>query len=631
MSHSPASASDDVAVLLSVFQNASELMDSGQVGEAIAVLLSQKQRVRRVPMACDMLAFMLLQAERPKEAIEWFEASLAVNPDDVKALGGLGMALLATGNHRRSLQCYERVISLKPDNSDGWFRRGSVLADLGQTDDALASLDRAIALDDRNAPAMIRKSEILESLGDMPGAIATVLAGCKLPQAQASSWFRLAELMQKSGWNDQSITAYDRGLQLAPEDFLGLHNKALALKAAKLNEQALASAQAALRVEPTNREALLLCGNLELALGNSEAAHFCFREVARMGIVRSYPAGRKPAKFRALMLFSPVAGNTPYEDLIQDGCFDADMIIVLPGQGYDPAFLDGAADVIVNLVSEPDLGPDAILQAAYLVEGLETPIVNHPKLILDTDREAIARRLAGISGVNMPLTVHISPSALLARLDSGDHPGLPLIVRHAGTHGGDMMELVLDAETLRLFAEEAGDHDLYLTNFVDYSSADGYFRKYRFVFAGDEILPYHLAIGDAWKVHHASTRMGDVEWMRGEEEAFLNAPDRVFGSEAMAALDAIRRRIGLDYFGIDCSIDRDGNVLVFEVNASMLIHLHNEGFEYKTPHVNRIRSAFEELLERRAGERSLSVPGSVSIPVLAPVTAQRVGTGTSPR
>jgi len=620
MSELPAQASDDVAVLLSVFKNASELMDSGQVRAAIDVLLSERQRVRRVPMACDMLAFMLLQADRSAEAIEWFEVSLDVNPDDLKALGGLGMALLRIGRHERSLQCYDRVISLGPDNPEGWFRRGTVLVKLQRLDDALASLDRAIALDGQHTPAMIEKSEILEKLGDVKGAIALALEACRLPQEQASSWFRLAELMQKSGRNDQAIVAYDRGLQLAPEDFLGLHNKALALKAAKLNEQALASAQAALRIEPANREALLLCGNLELALGNSEAAHFCFREVARMGIVRTYPAGRQPARFRALMLFSPVAGNTPYEDLIEGGCFDADMIIVLPGQGYDPVFLDEAADVIVNLVSEPDLGPEAILQAVHLVEGLATPIVNHPKLILGTDREAIARRLAGMPGVTMPMTVHISPKALLARLDSGEHPNFPLIIRHAGTHGGDMMELASDAETLRHFAEEAGGHDLYLTDFVDYSSADRYFRKYRFVFVGEDILPYHLAIGDGWKVHHASTRMGEVDWMRGEEEAFLNAPDRVFGAQAMTALDAIRRRIGLDYFGIDCSIDRDGNVLVFEVNASMLIHLHNEGFEYKTPHVNRIRSAFEALLERRAGERSQ--PSG---------RAQRVGTGTSPR
>ena len=38
------------------------------------------------------------------------------------------------------------------------------------------------------------------------------------------------------------------------------------------------------------------------------------------------------------------------------------------------------------------------------------------------------------------------------------------------------------------------------------------------------------------------------------------------------ALQAIQQRIGLEYFGIDCGMDRSGNLVVFEVNASMLVH-----------------------------------------------------------
>ena len=618
MKEIPALSSDDGAALLSVLRQASQLMDAGKSAQAIDVLLDAGRLVRQAPMACDMLAFMLLQVDRPHDAIEWFEASLAVKPDDAKALGGLGLAFQATGERGRSLQCYDRIIALKPDDPEGWYRRSLLLMEMKRQMEALEGLDRVTALAPLHALAFAKRSEVLESLGDMPGAIAAALAGCKLPSAEAASWFRLAVLMQKSGWNDQAVVAYDKGLDTAPADFFGLYNKALALKEAQHNERALVSAQAALRVQPANREVLLLCGNLELALGNTDAAHFCFRQVAQMGVVRSYAAANQPARFSALMLFSPVSGNTPYEDLIRDGCFDAELIIVLPGQTYERDLLD-SSDVIVNLVSEPDVGPEAIMQAAALVEGLETPVVNHPKLILGTDRESIARRLADIADAAMPLTVHVQPGVLLTWLDGGNAPQFPVIVRHAGMHGGEMMELVEDVATLRQFAEEADGQTLYLTDYVDYSSADGYFRKYRFVFVGEEILPYHLAIGDVWKVHHASTRMGEVEWMRGEEEIFLNEPGRVFGEKAMAALDAIRREIGLDYFGIDCSIDRAGNVLVFEVNASMLIHLHNEGFEYKTPHVNRIRSSFESMLERRVAERPQALE------------PQRVGTGVSPR
>lgn len=178
----------------------------------------------------------------------------------------------------------------------------------------------------------------------------------------------------------------------------------------------------------------------------------------------------------------------------------------------------------------------------------------------------------------------------------------PRIVRHAAKHGGEMMELIDNRSSLQAFAQAAGNADLYMTDFVDYRSPDGFYRKYRFIFVGGQIFPYHLAIDEGWKIHHASTRMGDVEWMRQEEEAFLQDPVKVFGDQGVAALDLIRRQIGLDYFGIDCALDADGKVVIFEVNASMLIHLDNPGFEYKVPYVRAIKMAFEQLLERRAKE-----------------------------
>jgi len=65
-------------------------------------------------------------------------------------------------------------------------------------------------------------------------------------------------------------------------------------------------------------------------------------------------------------------------------------------------------------------------------------------------------------------------------------------------------------------------------------------------------------------------------------------------------LQKIRRRIGLDYFGIDCGLDASGNLVVFEVNASMLVHDQNKDFPYKTPFVHRIKAAFEAMLRKFA-------------------------------
>ena len=94
--------------------------------------------------------------------------------------------------------------------------------------------------------------------------------------------------------------------------------------------------------------------------------------------------------------------------------------------------------------------------------------------------------------------------------------------------------------------------------------------------------------------------MADRQWMQQEEEAFLNNPAAHFNSVHYQALRTIQQRIGLEYFGIDCGLDRSGDLVVFEVNASMLVHEHNEEFPYKAPFVHRIKLAFDEMLGKLA-------------------------------
>ena len=74
----------------------------------------------------------------------------------------------------------------------------------------------------------------------------------------------------------------------------------------------------------------------------------------------------------------------------------------------------------------------------------------------------------------------------------------------------------------------------------------------------------------------------------------------MFGPSHYRVLREIRARIGLDYFGIDCGLDRSGNLVLFEINASTLVHDQNQEVPYKTPFVRRIKSAFGEMLRKFA-------------------------------
>ena len=384
---------------------------------------------------------------------------------------------------------------------------------------------------------------------------------------------------------------------------------ALAHSFAGRGRVALAHYRRALDLEPGHGQTLHSIANLEQALGLTDAAADTWRRAVAAKPLWTMPAASGEPEFRVMWTFAPGAGNTPPDYFVEQARFDSDIFTVLNDFEYDIDLLRSRAHVVVNLVSDVDRSRDVLQTVETLVEKIGRPVINPPRSIVGTDRESIALRLAGTAGCIVPRTRRL-PADEMWRLaeETGGAAGLafPLLIRPVGTHGGEDLEKIDDRVQIDAFVDRAAALHYYVTPFVDYRSADGYFRKYRFIYVGDEILPYHLAIDEKWKVHHITTPMADVAWMQDEEHAFLDDPWRVFGAPQQAALRAIRDVIGLDYFGIDCSLSGWGEIVVFEVNATMLVHGRNDRFPYKHEAVSRIRQAFHALLERTARVTSLN-------------------------
>jgi hypothetical protein len=85
------------------------------------------------------------------------------------------------------------------------------------------------------------------------------------------------------------------------------------------------------------------------------------------------------------------------------------------------------------------------------------------------------------------------------------------------------------------------------------------------------LYPLHMAASPSWKVHYFTSAMADRPDLRAEEAAFLSDMPKALGPQAMAALGAIRDRLGLDYAGVDFGLAPDGQLLLFEANATMTI------------------------------------------------------------
>jgi hypothetical protein len=163
-----------------------------------------------------------------------------------------------------------------------------------------------------------------------------------------------------------------------------------------------------------------------------------------------------------------------------------------------------------------------------------------------------------------------------------------MLIRPAGSHGGvDLVRAVTRAQCADAIAAAPSDA-YYISEYHDFRAADGWYRKYRLVFVAGEIFSVHLAISTDWLVHYWRVEMAD--WMNREEAAFLADHRNVFLGDASTALEEVVARLGLDFGGIDCALLPDGRVLLFEANATMLVHA-NGASAAKRQQAIRVRDA----------------------------------------
>jgi hypothetical protein len=168
------------------------------------------------------------------------------------------------------------------------------------------------------------------------------------------------------------------------------------------------------------------------------------------------------------------------------------------------------------------------------------------------------------------------------------------------THGGIGVQKITTREELeRCRAGMPGP--VYATRYVDYRAADGNYRKYRIIFIDRRPYPYHLAISADWMVHYYSAQMENFPWKLEEERHFLQDPESALGHAGWRAIEAVGKRLNLDYAGIDCSLLPDGRILVFEANPTMLVHPEAAAgpLGHKNPYIQRIFDAFEQMLLER--------------------------------
>lgn len=255
-------------------------------------------------------------------------------------------------------------------------------------------------------------------------------------------------------------------------------------------------------------------------------------------------------------------------------------------------------DCIVNSLTNPDVADGGLRLLQGAVADYPGRLINHPSAVLRTRRDEVSELLADIPGLIVPRAMRIGRGEIdrIGEKVRLSRVMFPAIFRIAGTHLGHSMVLVNSlSDVLRLYDNSK---DYYLTSFIDYRSSDGLYRKRRYSYLGEDILLRHVLASDYWTVHaEARDRvMASRPQLIAEEREVMASK---IPKNVESILYEIRRRIGLDFFGLDCSILDSGQILFFEANASMN-YFHPSVLNPAYPHLQKFwqnaQCAFEKVV-----------------------------------
>jgi glutathione synthase/RimK-type ligase-like ATP-grasp enzyme len=368
-----------------------------------------------------------------------------------------------------------------------------------------------------------------------------------------------------------------------------------------------------LGANPDDANAMMDLSIILQLLGNDDSAIATQAEAIRMRQLYHLPTVRS-GEGRLLVLAIMIAGdfmaNTPLEFMLGNSDVALDVLYVSPDRPLPAAAALPAHDVLFIAVGESDQSRALLRSLAGFAKSWKGPLVNPPDKCMQLSRDRVAILLQSQPGLCMPVTVRAERGVMTqiangakAAIDLLGDGDFPLIVRPVGSHAGKGLEKIESAAALPAYLQQHGDDAFYISRFIDYRSADGQFRKYRIALIEGRPYLCHMAISDNWMIHYLNAGMGESVAKRAEEAAAMENFDQDFALRHRAALDLIQSRFGLDYVAMDCGESADGELLIFEVDTSMIVHAIDpvDVFPYKQTQMRKVFDAFRAMLMKAGG------------------------------
>lgn len=314
---------------------------------------------------------------------------------------------------------------------------------------------------------------------------------------------------------------------------------------------------------------------------------------------------------RTVLIFaaqSKMGANTPVEFLLPGGEFNI-VTYYLGSESTSGEKNQELPQHDVAFCAMPADAEDAEAmfdRVRALTKDSDFKVLNLPENLIKPERDMLPELLADVAGLCVPKTLRIEREKIRNALKEEAEARTfrevgtyPFVCRPVGSHAGLGLEKIHSKQDFSDYLDRRDEQEFFVSEFVEYASEhDQRFRKFRVIVVNGKAFPCHMAISDQWDVWYMNAQMSESPSKRLEESAFMHSFAGGFGKRHAQAIEQLSEKLGLNYFGLDCSEDPHGNLVLFEVDNALIVHDMDckTTFPYKEKHVRRVFSAFEKML-----------------------------------
>jgi uncharacterized protein (TIGR02466 family) len=168
-------------------------------------------------------ALELHKAGRCLEALELYQALLALQPDDVGLLLNCGIAALQAGHVETAVDRLTRAAAARPDLAEAQFNLANALQRLNRYQEAEASYRRVLAHQPANAAAHNNLGAALQKLNRASEASGCFGQAIALKPDYAEAYHNLCQALRTLGRLDDAVRAGRRATEIRP-DYADAHD-----------------------------------------------------------------------------------------------------------------------------------------------------------------------------------------------------------------------------------------------------------------------------------------------------------------------------------------------------------------------------------------------------------------------